>query len=287
MTAPQEKILAPEEAYLIERYGDNVVGLLKYGTMAFGIPHKNSVHDFWVIVRDLGDFHDRNAGFYTTNLNVPSTVEEQISANRVAPNFYALHENGLNMKIGVLSEHDFARLCRAKMMFVKGRMQKPLRVIRSTPVIDDAILSARAEGAHQGVSLCRRAFTMDEFLYQLCSLSYRAEIRPERKRAKVQSIVDRGRDQLTEIYEPLLAGFAYLDRKDDEYVDTRGPDDRRLARRKTLGYLRQCKWSYTTVRLIWRNYRTHSAPFKYVWHKILGEIEKGRNRRRMRKARTR
>jgi len=279
-----EKKLGPEEQYLIDRYGDNVVGLLKYGSMAFGKPHSKSVHDFWVIVKNLRAFHRANEDFYRTELNVPSTVAEQVAANRVAPNFYAIEKYGLRMKIAVVSEHDFARFCRAKMMFVKGRMQKPLRVIRTTPLIEQAIEAARREGARHAVNLCPPRFTTEKFLYELCSLSYRAEIRPERKRAKVQSIIDASRPHIDRIYDPLLQSMVDVETNGESYLDTRSEQNRWLERRKTMGYLRRCKWSSNTIRLIWRNYRTHSAPITYIWHKIIGEFEKALDRHRARQA---
>jgi len=278
---PQDQ-WGPEERYLVQRYGDNVVGLLKYGSMAFGVPHRHSVHDFWVIVRDLHAFHAANADFYRTRLNVVSSVEDQIAANRIAPNFYALEENGLRMKLAVLSEHDFARLCKAKMMFVKGRMQKPLRAIRITAAVQHGIDAARIEGASHAVNLCPERFTFEQFLYQLCSLSYRAEIRPERKRAKIQSIIDKGRTELGRIYRPLLARMPHIHANGNGYRDVRSADQKRLARTRTMGYLRRCRWSAMTLRLIWRNYRTHSTPIRYIIEKIIGEIEKGLHRHRER-----
>ena len=271
--------LGKEERYLLDRYGDNVVGLLKYGSMAFGSPHRRSVHDFWIIVRNLRAFHTLNRDFYATRLNHSSSVEKQIAANRFAPNFYFFHENGVAIKAAALSEHDFGRLCHSRMMFVKGRMQKPLRIIRTTSAINAAIRDARREGALYAVSLCPDRFTIDEFLYQLCSLSYRAEIRPEHKRAKILSIMAAGSDMFRDMYRGILAGIEHVEVRDGAYFDTRPADVRKIERKRTLGYLRRCKWSLNTLRLIWRNYRTHSAPIRYIWHKALGEFEKALKRR--------
>jgi len=273
-------VLGPEEQFLLKRYGDNIAGLIKYGSMAFGEPYRRSVHDFWVIVRDLHAFHSLNAEFYRTRLNHPSTVEKQVEANRFAPNFYSIHEDGLAIKAAVIAEHDFDRLCHARLMFVKGRMQKPLRIIRSTPRIDRAISDARREGAYHALNLCRRQFTLDEFLYQLCSLSYRAEIRPEHKHAKIMSIINSGGAMFRGIYADILATIPTLTFDGRTYSDTRTRQERVLARRRTLGYIRRCKWSWNTIKLIWRNYRTHSAPLRYLWDKITGEIEKALRRRR-------
>ena len=273
-----------ESTWLLDRYGANAVGLIKYGSMAFGQPHRKSVHDFWIIVRDLRAFHESNADFYRTELNHPSTSEEQVRRNRFAPNFYFFRDDDVAIKAAVLSEADFARLCRSKMMFVKGRMQKPLRMIRTTPVIDAAIRDAREEGARQAVNLCASRFTLREFLYQLCSLSYRAEIRPERKRAKIQSIIDSGGRRLRDMYAALLVGMEGLRRDGRSYVSLRSAEERKMLRKRTLGYLRRCKWSMDTLRLIWRNYRTHSSPLRYIWDKLVGEAEKAGRRCRERAA---
>jgi len=265
----------PEEI-IVEKYGDCIAGLIKYGSLVFGEPRRGSVHDFWVIVRDPGEFHFRNAAFYRTHLQRPSTPQEQIDLNRGGPNFYSLQERGVRMKLAVIGERDFVRLCRAPTMVVKGRMQKPVRVIRSTDAIERAIRDAREDGMKDAVNLLPRRFALEDFLPVLASLSYRAEIRPERKQAKIRSIIGAGRQEFERIYRPLLAACPCLHRERRWYVDVRDREERERGRGRTLARIRRCKWSPGQFRYIYRNYRSYRTPLRYIWEKIWGEVEKWR-----------
>ena len=146
---------------------------------------------------------------------MPSTPEEQIRLNRAGPLFYALKEDGAEVKLAVLDERSLAEFCVHDWWTVKGRMQKPLRMIRSTPAVDQAILSARREALACALNLAPREFTIEELLREIVGLSYRAEVRPENKSAKVRSILEAGRAELERIYLPLLAELPYVEPRGD------------------------------------------------------------------------
>lgn len=259
---------------VMRRYDEHAAALLAYGSRAFGLARTGSAYDFWLILRDPEAFHRANAEFYRTQLNVKSTPEEQINLNRTGPLFYALLEDNLSIKLAVLGEADFARLCRDSWWTVKGRMQKPLVPMRTTEVVDAAILAARREAAACGVNLVRRVFTMAQLLREVVSLSYRAEIRLELKGAKVRSIVQAGRVELDEIYRPLLAELAYVRERGGQFEDLRGEVERARGRRGTLSALRRSKWSRQSRRQIMRNYKSHGSPIRYLGMKVVGEVEK-------------
>lgn len=265
--------------HLLERFGVHVVALIAYGSRVFGQVRKGSEYDFWVIVRDPAAFHRGNAEFYRTQLSRPSTPEEQTRLNKTGPLFYSLRTNDLDIKMAVLGEAALARLCRDDWWTVKGRLQKPLLIIRSTPEVDAAILSARRVGIACALNLVPATFTIEELLHDLVGLSYRAEIRPEHKRAKIRSILHAGRHKLEEIYVPLLKELSYVEKRDERrYIDTRDPRVRQRMRRATLRMLRRSKWSRRTFDFVHRNYRSHSSPLRYIIKKILGEIEKAAKR---------
>jgi hypothetical protein len=273
-----ETLLA-EERYLIDRYGEDLVGLIAYGSMVFGQPRAGSLRDYWVIYRDYQAFHGRNLAFYQAHLNRPSTVAEQIALNREGPNFYSLDDPGasIRIKIAAIQEDDFVRLCASgTSMVVKGRMQKPLGIIRATPRIREGIAAARAEGARDGVDMLREPrFTMDAFLFAVMGLSYQAEIRIEDVAKKLHSIIDKGRPQLEAIYGPLLAGLPHVRIEGaGRFMDTRPPALRRRARRAVIRRLRRMKWNLAHLRYIWRNYRTYKRPVRYLWDKFRGEVAK-------------
>ena len=259
---------------LQERYGPYLAALMAYGSRVFGQARSGSAYDFWVIVNDLEAFHRANAEFYRTQLNHASTPEEQIALNRAGPNFYAFAEGGFSIKIAVLGQADFVALCRDDWWTVKGRMQKPLGVIQSTPEVDAALLAARREALACGLNLVPKTFTMEALLTAIVSLSYRAEIRPEAKQAKIRSIIEAAREQLTALYEPLLAEVDSVTRAGDAYRDNRSDDERRLGRKETLRALRRSKWCARSWKYIWRNYRSHGSPLRYIGMKVVGEFEK-------------
>jgi hypothetical protein len=281
---------------LLARYGEHAAALIAYGSRAFGQARRGSAFDFWLIVRDAEAFHRANAEFYRTRLNLPSTPEEQIRLNRAGPLFYALKEEGVEVKLAVLDERSLAEFCVADWWTVKGRMQKPLRMFRSTPAVDRAILSARREGLACALNLVPREFTTEQLLREIVGLSYRAEVRPEHKSAKVRSILEAGRAELERIYLPLLGELPYVEargpfdgiqgrpeqsrRGSEGWLDRRGAEERARARAAILRALRRSKWCRQSLRFIWRNYRSYANPLRYILLKIVGEVEKSFGRRK-------
>lgn len=274
MSAEREPTIQEVAQRVMDRFGPHVAALLAYGSRVFGQARIGSAFDFWVIVRDGEAFHRANAEFYRTHLHQPSTPERQIALNRSGPLFYTYKDGGVEIKIAVIEERIFVRLCRYPWYTVKGRMQKPMLVLRSSPAVDAALLGARREGLRHGLSLVRPEFTMDDLLYQICSLSYRAEIRPERKGAKIRSILKAGGAQLEAMYRPLLAELPFVEARGDRFVDTRTADERKRARKATLRLLRRSKWSRRSRRFIMRNYNSHPHPINYILMKIVGEVQK-------------
>lgn len=271
-TQPDRVQLAADS--LLRRFGAHAAAVMAYGSRVCGQVRLGSAYDFWLVVRDVADFHRDNADFYRNQLNISSTPEQQIVLNRAGPLFYALQEDNFEIKFAVVGEEDFIRLCRGAWWTVKGRMQKPLRKIRSTPAVDAAILAAREEGLRCGLDLVPREFTFEQLLREIVGLSYRAEIRPEHKSAKIRSILDAGRAQLETIYRPLLEEVAFVEPRGENYTDLRSEEARHKAREATLRALRRSKWSRRSMRYLWRNYSSHRSPIRYVIRKLLGEGEK-------------
>jgi hypothetical protein len=258
--------------FLLAKYGDNVVGLVGYGSMLFGRTRKSSVYDCWIILEDPKLFHEQNEELYRHGLNRPSNAKEQIRLNQGWINFYAVTENGIDMKWAVVSENDFIRFCSDKWMFVKGRMQKPLKIFRSTKAIEEAILAARREATRQAVDLLDSPLTFDDFLRMAMSLSYMADIRPESVRVKVSSIVESTRGTLHKIYLPLLRELDYIKEFEGVYKDTRPDTVQMKAWLQTRWYLWKAKFHLGYRKVLWRNYRTYKHPLRYVFYKIYDEM---------------
>ncbi len=260
--------------HLTQRFGPHIASLMAYGSRVCGRPRAGSAYDFWLIVQDPERFHHANADFYLTRLNVPSSPEKQIALNREGPLFYSMNEEGIELKLAVMGEEDFVRVCGSDWWTVKGRMQKPLRFFCSSPAVEAAVTAARREGLQCGLNLVPRHFGLEDLLREIVGLSYRAEIRPERKGAKVLSILDSGRTELEKIYRPLLEEVPFVEGKDDAYADLRDEDQRRSARAATLHALKRSKWCRQSLRFVWRNYCSHRRPIRYLLLKVAGEIEK-------------
>lgn len=268
-------------AVLLERYKPHIAALIAYGSRVYGEARRGSAYDFWVIVHDADTFHQFNADFYRTGLTIPSSAEEQMRLNRTGPLFYSIRGSHPEIKFAVLGEKEFCELCANDDWWtVKGRMQKPLKIIHATARIEAAILAARREGLASAINLLPREFTTDALIEMIVSLSYRAEIRPENKRAKIQSIVKKGGMALREIYLPLVRELPYLAQQDNQWRDNRSDEERVRARRSTFAALRRSKWCKRSMRFIWRNFRSHGSPIRYIFMKVAGEFEKAARRRR-------
>ena len=260
--------------YLLAKHGDNVAGLIGYGSMLYKRTRKRSVHDCWIILRDTAPFHEQNAELYQHILNKPSNPAEQARINRGWINYYRVTENGIEMKWAVVAEKDFLRLCNDPWMFVKGRMQKPLKMFRSTEAIDRAIAGARRQATVEAVNLLDSPFQFDNFLRVAMALSYMADIRPECVPLKVGGMIESGGEMLREIYEPLLEELDYVELSDGTYRDTRSKKARRAAWWRTRLHLWTGKFNPKYAKALWHNYHTYKQPLRYVFHKILDETKR-------------
>ena len=264
----------PHAQYLLDTFGEHLVGLIQYGSTVFGETRTGSVHDFWLVVMDAARFHTSPAMRAVHRANHDDSIHEHIALNAWGPNFYAIEHRGLRMKVAVIALDTFVRLCQAPIYVVKGRMQKPLRILRTCPAIEAGILAARRDGVAEAINLLPREFTFEEFLHTVVGLSYQAEIRPEFKRKKIASIVATGRDHLEAIYRPLLVERPEIELVGNIYRDRRSEAQKQRARRHTCQHIRRTKWSRASLRIIWKNYRTHADPLHYMYLKVRGEFEK-------------
>ena len=270
----QNPVLGPAAQWLTDNFDDCLKGLIHYGSKAFGYPRKGSAYDFWVIVDDLAKFHSRFTPPANAARGRPLSVKERVRLNEHASNFHGFHLDGSEVKICVIHEDTFCRLCRAKSFYVKGRMQKPLRILRSDERIDRAILDARIEGVRWALDLLPEEFTFDKFLETVLGLSYQTEIRPEILSKKVRSIIETGREELERIYRPLLESVPFVTREGARYRDTRNPTLKQRAEHRARRALRHLRWNVETFQNLYRNYRTYPSPLKYVLKKIVGEARK-------------
>jgi hypothetical protein len=272
-------IISGRATYLFNKYGDNIIALFAYGSLVYGKPREGSIPDFLVIIRDIIQFHNQNEEFYKNGLTIPSTPEEQIKLNEIWPNFYQFNTDEGAMKVGIMSHDYFLNAATGDNMYVQGRIQKPLGIILSNDEINDAILTARKKGTNYALNIVKSEFTFHDFAYALASLSYLAEIRPEKKSLKINDIVTTGYEEFVKIYIPILNEIPFIQKKgEDSYLDKRADDEREEEKRKTLEYLNRQKWSKSSINRIFRNAMNYKHPISYILAKIKGEFEKAYRR---------
>ena len=269
----------PEERWLLDRFGDLIVGLIHYGSTAFGRPRKGSTRDFWVIVDDLTAFHRRFTP-PARNGNGASSVAERVRRNRHGPSFYAMENGELMLKMAVISRDTFCRRCRERSYYVKGRMQKPIRVVRADDGICAAIDHAREEAVTRALDLLPSEFDFEAFLLTLLGLSYRTEVRPEFTGRKVRSILESGRAELDAMYRVRLDAVPYVEGVNGHNHDMRPRYMKGRERRRALRACREMKYSHVALANIYRNYMSHPQPIRYIVRKIAGEFEKLRGVRK-------
>lgn len=267
--------IRPEARWLLDRFDDCLAGLIHYGSTAFGQARRGSACDFWLIVSDLNEFHSRFQPMPCWISRGRDSVKKRVEFNRGTPNFYSIVQDDMHMKLAVIDVESFCNMSDAPSYYIKGRMQKPLNIIKAEPRIRQAIQQARDEATQWAIDLLPGRFTFEDFLRAALGLSYRTEIRPEFKKRKVQSIIDTGRDMVTEIYRPLLEAHPDVVKEgEDIYRDTRDELTRRYARIKVVRELRRLKWSRAGFRQLYQNYMTHNRPILYLVRKVIGEFEK-------------
>ncbi len=272
-------IISGRAVFLFRNYGDNIIALFAYGSLVYGKPREGSIPDFLVIIKDIIQFHNQNEEFYRNGLTIPSTPEEQIKLNEIWPNFYQFSSEEGAMKVGIMSHDYFLNAATGDNMYVQGRIQKPLGIILSNDEINDAILTARKKGTSFALNIVKREFTFHDFAYALSSLSYLAEIRPEKKSLKINDIVTTGYSEFTKIYIPILREIPFIKQEgEDLFYDNRNDDKREEERRKTLDYLNKQKWSKSSINRIFRNAMNYKHPISYILAKIKGEFEKSYRR---------
>jgi len=254
------EILANEA---LRRAGDNLVYAIEYGSHVSGDASPTSRHDMMLIVEDTKAFHRKNMELASSEYGRPHSPRFHTFLNRFGFNFYqtTIPQDGqdLRVKYAVISRSDFVKGCNGSLrekqkdgtgafgFYVAGRMQKaalrPLykddeRKAEEISQIEGGINTARIDGIWLALGLQDKNFSYDDLLTTYVSLSYRTDLRVE-KPGKVQTLIDRSRDDYQRMLEPIINSFVEhkLIGKDDEGFEkiqslSREEVDKRLKRVK-------------------------------------------------------
>lgn len=225
---PQIEANKPLREHIIKRVGEeNLVWAMQYGSQVGGDAGKRSMYDVMVVVDDIRAFHERNMTLRPFDYGLPHSVKWHTLLNRFGFNFYHSHyidgNEDRSLKLAVISKDNFIRGCSGTLsegeknrsgafgMYVAGRIQKaalsPLfKREQDSAVIEAAINTARIDGVWYALGFLNKKFTYDELLKTYVSLSYRADVRIE-KRKKIETLINNNKADYKEMLEPIIQGF--------------------------------------------------------------------------------
>ena|SRR6266700_7382229 len=168
---------------------------------------------------------------HQTDYGSPRSVEWHNFLNRFGFNFYQssipTEEGDLRIKYGVISAANFIKGCNGTLeekeetgagkfgLYVAGRMQKvALRSLhdrndeqnKQLADIEAGINTARIDGVWLAMGLQDKRFTFDQLLTDYVSLSYRADIRPERT-DKIPTLIEMGKADYQRMLDPIIQDF--------------------------------------------------------------------------------
>lgn len=214
--------------HIIEKVGEeNLVWAMQYGSQVGGDAGKRSMYDVMVVVDDIRAFHERNMTLRPFDYGLPHSVKWHTLLNRFGFNFYHSHyvdgNEDRSLKLAVISKDNFIRGCSGTLaegekdkrgafgMYVAGRVQKaalaPLaKRDADAPMIEAAINIARADGVWYALGFLNKKFTYNDLVRTYVSLSYRADVRVE-KRRKIETLIKNNEKDYREMLEPIIQGF--------------------------------------------------------------------------------
>ena len=252
---------------VLDRAGqENLVYALQYGSHVTGDADPTSIHDVMIVVEVAEKFHKENLKLRGADYAFPHSARWHTYLNTFGFNFYQTHFRGennqvLRAKLAVISKDNFIKGCSGTFsagagesegafgLYVAGRIQKaalsPLfrRENESTVEIESAINVARIDGVWFTLGLLEKQFSYDELLHMYVSLSYKADVRVE-KRGKVETLIEKSRDDYAAMLNPIIESFVkggLIERNGDgfEKVKSLPKKDvsRRLNQMKTIAFL--------------------------------------------------
>jgi hypothetical protein len=215
---------------ILRRTGEkNLVYALEYGSYVTGDASPTSIHDVMIIVGDVKKFHHDNLLLQKADYGNPKTAGWHTFLNKFGFNFYQTKFRGENdlvvpAKFAVISKENFIKGCNGTFsdkdderqgafgLYVAGRIQKaallPLykRKDASTAEIESGINMARIDGVWFALGLLENKFSYEDLLHAYVSLSYKADVRVEKK-GKVNELIKRSGKNYAEMLNPIIINF--------------------------------------------------------------------------------
>jgi hypothetical protein len=260
--------------HFLSKHGSTIDAIIAYGSKINNTATYDSHYDCLVIVDDYKKFHSTNKegykGYRLWFMRKPNT---HVFLNELGPNFYQETIDDKEVKYGVIGLKDFRRACKSGIrIYVKGRLQKPLRIIYADdnvlPEIRNGILRARIGGVNLALKLLPKRFSMYDLIKEIVGMSYKADIRLESP-TKVEDIVKKNWQELIEIYKPLVESRHYIYQLNGEYENRKY---RMYNKKRVLGYLRRRAWVSALLNI--KNGLTNKKAVAYAKRKWRMSLEK-------------
>ncbi|KAI9297917.1 mitochondrial matrix Mmp37 [Neoconidiobolus thromboides FSU 785] len=124
----------------------------------------------------------------------------------------------LKVKYGVISIEKLVNdLVHWDTLYLAGRMQKPLKILKDDPHVKIANQINRSHALRASLLMLPKTFTIEELFTVLVSISYMGDFRMivGENPKKVQNIVKAQHQFLEEIYHPVIDAFPNLSRNGD------------------------------------------------------------------------
>lgn len=208
----------------------NLVYALEYGSHVTGDASLSSMHDVMIVVEDAMKFHQDNLLLHGADYGEPHLARWHTFLNQFGFNFYHTHVRGendqiLSVKCAVISKDDFIKGCNGTFahkddqkkgafgLYVAGRIQKaalsPLYRCENegtAAIIESAINTARIDGIWFTLGFLEKQFSYEELLHMYVSLSYKSDVRVE-KRGKVEMLIENSRNDYASMLNPIIESF--------------------------------------------------------------------------------
>lgn len=256
---------------ILSKYDDDIGAIIGYGSQFVGQAREGSMYDFWVLTEDSKGYHNKNKDKYSGENGLFGNVFFQWIINKISPNYYFDKFGDIETKQCVFERNRFQKRCSSFSMYVKGRMQKPVRIVYTKndlikQQVIGAIDKARDKGVVDAINMCKRNFTFDEFAENLIMLSYQSDIRSSKENNSKKRDFEKYRDEFEEIYRLRLTNNSLLIKDNDNYVRKDVSAMIFFKHLKTNIYLKLNKPIFAFYNI--KSYMTMRNPLNYLMKKI-------------------
>lgn len=210
---------------------DNLVFAFGYGSHVTGNPSPTSRHDFFLVVKDVKEFHQKNMDSYPDDYGKPRLARWHTFINRGPSYYYTTVQNDegeeTRLKYVIISEDNFVKGSHGSLprrqreepggfgLSVAGRIQKvaldPIYISKERATrekIETAINKARIDGVWLALGTLEKQFSTNELLKEYVSLSYRFDWRPGyEKKDKAEIIINRNPKDYEAMLSPIFDAY--------------------------------------------------------------------------------